>query len=258
MASLCVEMLAFQLDLKILGTSFQRSITVPPGPTRLADVVPTARWLADDLSQLVVRQALAEGCEIPCVKGCAACCRAMVPLSMPEVFCLWDEMLATTSPDRQNLLRAMIAADTKIRQLPPPQYTSRCRDPQYLHELGRWYRELDVDCPFLLGPTCICYTKRPVACRQYFVTSSPQHCGTGSSEGRRLAMPLSMVQALCQLASELMGMEPTAVLLPLAPAWAVHNISLADKAWPAEEVFGHFVKILQTTSLPSLTFPDVA
>jgi hypothetical protein len=142
----------------------------------------------------------------------------------------------------------MIPAQARILQDLPREQASRHRDGHDLRELGRWYRSLNLVCPLLAEQCCAWYATRPIACRQYFVITSPRHCGTGSNESRRLAMPFSIVQALCRLASDLTGSEPTAVLLPLAPAWAIANPGWGQRTWPSEQVFGRFVEIVQAMS----------
>lgn len=70
-------------------------------------------------------------------------------------------------------------------------------------------------------------------------------------------MPVSVLNALAQLAGELEQLDIEAVMLPLAFAWAQDNIQRSKRDFPAVMMVERFVEILQATvSLNSTTVID--
>jgi Fe-S-cluster containining protein len=81
---------------------------------------------------------------------------------------------------------------------------------------------LNVPCPFLENESCSIHPERPVVCREYLVTSSPEWCSRPSEkkvEGVRL--PLKVWTALAQFDPVPDGSRYVRwVPLSLAPEWA--------------------------------------
>jgi len=62
------------LELDVLGKEVNFRVDVGQGRARLADIVPLARTLCTKITDVVVESILSDGGNIPCCKGCAACC----------------------------------------------------------------------------------------------------------------------------------------------------------------------------------------
>ena len=45
------------------------------------------------------------------------------------------------------------------------------------------YFTYQVACPFLENESCSIHESRPIACREYLVTSSPEYCSSAKGEG---------------------------------------------------------------------------
>ncbi len=83
------------LELSILGKEVDFSIAVSKGQATLADIVPLARTICTKITDVVVESIRSDAGRIPCCKGCAACCGPyLVPLSIPEVIRLKDDISA--------------------------------------------------------------------------------------------------------------------------------------------------------------------
>lgn len=228
---------AVQIPLR--GGVLRARLDVPRGDIRLSQLAPVAR----QLSRLIVQQAqgLARGCgaSIPCRKGCAACCRYLVPLSPPEAFRLWDD-LQTLPPDRQRtILRRFDAAARRLLDAAP------CPQAEALPALSRWYRSLDVTCPLLEDECCALYSRRPLACREFLVNGAPTECSSDSTDSAQLPLPVSPALALARLAAELEGEDDHAILLPLAPAWAMNHPERRRQTWPAGELVDRLLTVMQ-------------
>jgi len=59
-------------------------------------------------------------------------------------------------------------------------------------------------------------------------------------------MPVSVLEALGQLASELEGTPIEAVMLPLALPWAQKNLQRHQRKWPATMMVKRLVDIIKT------------
>ena len=105
-----VRRVAIDLDVRVLDRRLRKRLMVPDVPARLSDIVPLARQLADELSEIALRHARSAGKVVPCQRGCAACCRYLVPLSPPEAFRLLEEVRALPPAPRRGLLDCFAAA----------------------------------------------------------------------------------------------------------------------------------------------------
>jgi len=119
--------------------------------------------------------------------------------------------------------------------------------PTQVSRLGRWYTELKLSCPFLSDGLCTIYEQRPTACREHIVTSSALLCQTEhTDESQLVRMPVSVLKALAQLASQLESTSVKAVMLPLALPWAQENLPHHQWTWPAVMMVERFIEIVKT------------
>ena len=71
-------------------------------------------------------------------------------------------------------------------------------------------------------------------------------------------MPLSVLEAVAQLASELENIDIKAVILPLAFAWAQDNIQRSRRTWPAVTMVKRFVEILKEMASKNSAVPALS
>jgi Fe-S-cluster containining protein len=225
------------------------------GSVRLADLVPVARALATRLACNARRSAKQAGVTIPCRKGCAACCSSLVPLSIAEAFRLIEDLQAVPLPRRQALLAAFQVNARRVVEAGPPELppelpaSTPAERSHAVEATGRWYNGLELDCPFLVQNLCTLYSQRPLACREHMVRTDESACeGFQPCAGETLQLPVSALDMLVELVSELEGEEPEAVMMPVAVEWARMHPRRAERTWPAKTVFGRFVEMLQDAS----------
>src|SRR5262245_42097759 len=72
------------VELTAADWKLKTTISAPAGPRRLIDLLPLANALADAVTGMAEQALKKQGEEISCRKGCAACCRSMVPISEVE------------------------------------------------------------------------------------------------------------------------------------------------------------------------------
>jgi hypothetical protein len=200
---------------------------------RLSDLVPIARKIGDTICQNVRKQIRLSGKTIPCRKGCAECCKYLVPVSTPEAVHITEDILALPSPVRQQTLTSLVQAAKVL--LSAPAFSGSNAG------LSLWYSDLEIICPMLKDYACSLYSARPIACREHLAVGSS--CEKGS-EVKIVEMPVSVVRALADVAAEMEETQSEAVILPLAPAWYESNSVRAMRTWPAEILAERFATAL--------------
>ena len=255
-----LEILRFKLD--IAGEPMSFAVQIARRNIRLSDIVPLARALSNRLCLATLHKLRAEGSEIPCRKGCPACCSYLVPLSVPEVFRLREDVSALPAEQGKAILHACLNAAGKILEKTPDNPASgnlhEINDRQATNRIGTWYAGLDLPCPFLSEGACISYEERPIACREHTVKGSAARCAAGgTSEASVVRMPLSVLECLGRLCAELEQREVEAVILPLALPWALKNHDRSQQTWPARTMVERFIEILQTAAAKTRTRDEV-
>jgi Fe-S-cluster containining protein len=223
---------------------------------RLADLMPLARWLDERIIDSAVRQARTKGWDISCSAGCCACCSYLIPLSLPEAFCLWDNLLAM-SGERRELLGERFTT-TAQRLLRKPFQPSPCQSEHAaVEEIGQWYAELEIPCPLLENALCSEYDIRPLACREYMVISPPEHCeGRSPHTATRVDLPVSVAESCMELAATMEGSEPEGIILASLLAWLGDNLPRHEQTYPAIEMFRTFLQIISRRVRTDLHLPD--
>jgi Fe-S-cluster containining protein len=196
-------------------------ITVPKGPTNVGDLLPVFRGLTDAVVDVGVRQVERTGARISCRAGCGACCRQPVPVSLSEARAI--QRLVDGMPEpRRGQVRVRFA--DAARRLAEAGLLDRLRENSPgsdVRAIGLDYFRLSLPCPFLENESCSIHADRPIACREYLVTSPPEECGR-LSEGRISGVPLpaEVGRAVRAVDGEVSGSNSGWVPLVLALEWA--------------------------------------
>lgn len=209
--------------LRISGLQVELEITVPAGPVRPTQMLPIFQQLANTIVSVGVKEAEAAGAQISCTKGCGACCRQLVPIAESEAHQL-HALVEALPESRRTTIRARFAeAKARLQAsglhdqlLFPGQLTIDARQ-----QLGLTYFQQGIACPFLEEESCSIHPDRPLACREYLVTSPSAHCAEPSAETVQcVAIPGSVSQAVRTLA---FTREMNWVPLILAVDWAAEH-----------------------------------
>ena len=62
------------LEIDVVGKELKFCVTADEGRITLADIVPLSRFLSDEITAAVLEKVYTEGGQVPCSKGCSACC----------------------------------------------------------------------------------------------------------------------------------------------------------------------------------------
>jgi len=195
----------------------------------LTALVLEAFKLADRIAREAVEREAKLGLEIPCTKGCAACCRPLIRVSIPEALYIYERLLESERPWRDEILERFQQARETLKQNGLAETLERdlvreSGDVSYdhrLHLLYRRYLALALPCPFLVEETCSIYSWRPIACRQYFVTSPASWCADPFANNvRRVSLSVNATDLLAQVTADVLDKPFRMIALPLALNWA--------------------------------------
>jgi Fe-S-cluster containining protein len=230
----------FSIDLE--DGKFKASAVVPAGQTNLTQILPVLQSLDDSLIAGVTSQLGQIGRSISCKAGCGACCRQMVPLSIfeAEAIAAWIQSL----PDarRQELERRF---DEALRKFAASGLINRMVEEDWLaktesaRQLTMEYLYQRVPCPFLEDESCSIHPFRPLICREYLVTSPPEHCyDPATLKAEPVPLPLNFSRVLSRIGAELESDSRGWIPLIFLFAW------MKAGAHPGQSVSGEGPQVL--------------
>ena len=212
-----VELVAADWNLKV-------NVVASTRPMRLLQLLPLANKVADAVTNMVEQAVEKQGRTISCKKGCAACCRTMVPISEVEARRVRQLVESFPEPKRSQVQARFAEA---LRRLDDAGLGDRLRNrtdwtsAEYKAVPDRYFLE-GIACPFLEEESCSIYADRPMTCREYLVTSPPEKCALPTNDGvDEVKRPFRVMSALARFDS----VSPTAdhirwVPLILSLEWA--------------------------------------
>lgn len=200
------------------------SVTVPNEPTHFEPLLPIFQGFLAAMSSRAVAKVEAEGKTISCQAGCGACCRQAVPIAPSEARALANHVADMPEP-RRSEVRARFAAARDALDAAGVDHTPASFSETNMEEriaLGMAYFNAGIACPFLEDESCSIHPVRPLACREYLVTTPAVACRTPTMESvKTVKLGGSLCQAL--IASEAVLEGNGRLLLVDALAWAEAN-----------------------------------
>jgi Fe-S-cluster containining protein len=233
---------------------FRTKVTVPTSPTRLRQMLPLVQVLSDAMVGAVAQEAQRQGHAVSCKKGCGACCRQLVPLSQVEARYLRDLVARLPEPRRSQIQTRFAEA---LRRLAEVGLLEKIQGREQwtvaqTGTVGMEYFHQGIPCPFLEEESCSIHADRPIACREYLVTSPAENCAQPTAENvRSLEFPFKMWWALARF-------DPPAannqfvpwVPLILALEWAEQHPE-EEPARPGSELLGQIFQKLTGKDMPA-------
>jgi Fe-S-cluster containining protein len=255
------ESAAAQVTLSTPDWQMDVKVAVPTGPVRLRYMLPMVQSLANRVVEGAVQASEAAGRSISCKAGCGACCRQLVPIAEVEARHIRAVVEALPEP-RRSMIRARFAQ--ALRQLQGSGLLDKLRgrdrwDEGDARKIGMDYFAQGIPCPFLEDESCSIYPDRPVACREYLVTSPAANCAKPSPESIRMVLlPFKVWTALarCDEAapnSRFIRWVP----LILAPEWAEAHPE-EPPARPGPELLRRLFDLLVGRGSDDHTAPSVS
>jgi Fe-S-cluster containining protein len=228
----------FEIALNTPAGQLTTAVEVPTGFVPVTAIVPLMRRLGEEAQALEIARSLESGNTISCKKGCAACCRMMVPLAAPEAFALREHILSLPAERQQRV--AIRLAQTKSLLLSHGLWhrllemgeTTQPPDDEALEPVNRDYYALRTPCPFLEDEVCSIYDERPAACRELLVTSPAEWCqDLVKNPVEQIPVPVRIGPALGLLWGELTKAPARLIPLPIALDWAERHQRENQATW---------------------------
>jgi len=239
----CCDMTAqaterFEIALNTPAGQLTTAAEVPSGFVPVTAIVPLMRRLGEEAQALEVARLIESGKTLSCQKGCAACCRMMVPLSAPEAFAL-KEFVQSLPTERQQRISTRLAQTKSLllshglwHRLLEMGETTQPPDDGALEPINRDYYVLRTPCPFLEDEVCSIYEERPSACRELLVTSPAERCQDFmKNQVEQIQAPVRIGPALGLLWGGLTNTPARLIPLPIALDWAERHQGENQSMW---------------------------
>lgn len=232
--------------LPIGNDSLNASVQLPAGRTTLTQLLPIIQNLENAIVERIGEDADRLGRPISCRAGCGACCRQMVPISIFEAEAL-SNWIATLPEDRVAALRERF--HRALSALSDAGVINAILDEKWLldeesgTQLAVDYFHAGVPCPFLESESCSIHPIRPLSCREYLVTSSPELCKDPSvNQISGVQLPLRLSRAVYLLGQQLTKDRRGWIPLVFLMAWGKGGVRPGDfVAGSGPEVFRKFL-----------------
>lgn len=211
----------------------------------LSTLVPEAFKLADQIAREGIEREAKLGSKVSCAKGCAACCRWLVCVSIPEALYIHERLRGCESRRRDDIFQRFRRIKETLEENGLAEALARDLTRGHgdvtldhrLHVLSRRYHALQLPCPFLEQEACSVYPWRPIKCRQYYVTSPADWCVDPFGKNvRRVSLAHSVGELLATIAADLLGEPWRMIALPLVLDWASKHDHLARLQWPRQQL----------------------
>ncbi|MFL5245310.1 MAG: YkgJ family cysteine cluster protein [Gemmataceae bacterium] len=215
--------LTAKIDLNLAGEPINLEVTVPVRPVRRIELLPVFQSVAEVIIDQAVQKAEAGGAKVSCKAGCGACCRQLVPITETEAHRIRNVVAEMPKPRRSEILARFAHSRNALQKanlLEPLLQPTQVNDDD-LRPFGLKYFFLGIPCPFLENESCSIYPDRPIACREYLVTSPAENCKNPTSETVTCIKPAAKVSnAVARLDNASCNDSIPWVPLILAPEWA--------------------------------------
>ncbi|MDR4465606.1 MAG: YkgJ family cysteine cluster protein [Nitrospira sp.] len=236
----------FEIALNTPAGQITSAVDVPTENVSVSAVVPLMRHLGEEAQAMEVVRARELGKAVSCHKGCAACCRMLVPLSAPEAFALRAWIRSRPTDQQEHIARRFSEAKTRLlaqgvwERLVALCDSSLTTDDDMLEGVNRSYYALRLPCPFLEEEMCTIYDERPAACRELLVTSPADRCDDLIKNPiDPVLAPIQVSTVLGLLWKELTANPTRLIPLPLALEWAERHDEQSRRTWRGGELFDH-------------------
>ena len=183
-----------RFTVSISGEPVDIKAAVPARPVGVDSLLPVLRDLSETIVAAAMRGIEREGKSVSCRAGCGACCRQIVPISEPEARAI-AALVEAMPPERRDRVKRRFA--DALARLDAAGLLERTRDVKGKVPLpdrrafGLDYFHAGVPCPFLEDESCSIHAARPIACREYLVTSPAEYCAD-PAPGRIAMVPLAV------------------------------------------------------------------
>ena len=235
------------------GNSVKLDLSLPNAEVTAHELLPAVFSVADEVVRHSCSALEEMGKPIQCGPGCGACCKQLVPVSEYEAVHLASVVRAMPSVQRSRIVGKFSEAIAKLDKAEllselTNAYANEVHDWRKLLPLKKKYWNLAIPCPFLEENSCSIHPHRPIACRQYLVTSDRAHCADIYSEDEEhevVLHPVDVGGAMASFSGE--GLQHSRVMPHIFSLLAERGIrSHSVSVLPADQMMGRFLDLLTT------------
>jgi Fe-S-cluster containining protein len=187
------------IALRLFDQRHDLTFDVPARPIDWLWLLPQLQALTDRVVDVGAALAAQQGRAYTCRKGCGACCCQLVPISEVETYHVARLVKAMPKARREAVRERFTHNERLLAEAglwPTLQDVDRLAKADY-ESFGMAYFGLGISCPFLEDGACSIHPHRPLACREYLVTSDPAACANPTREGiAGVLFPASVSRAL--------------------------------------------------------------
>jgi len=233
------------IKLNIGNQDCEISFSVPEGKSGPDAVLPFARELTNKVVDTAVNDFLKDDKTISCEKGCGACCVQLVPITDIEAREIATLIKSLPKVKKREIREKFELAKKTFTEAGLWQTLSHPEnvDDDNVRELGHEYFAQQVACPFLEDGACSIHPVRPLACREFLVTSPAVYCQKpNENDVVTVDIPSRISNALGRLGEHDPHYVSRWLPLIVAPFWqALHPNQPIKKTGPEwiEELLGY-------------------
>ncbi|MGA2506075.1 MAG: YkgJ family cysteine cluster protein [Chitinispirillaceae bacterium] len=221
------------------GALAPAEVAISDASARLADLVAPVHELVNGVVALAVGRAQQEGRKLSCRAGCGVCCRQLVPLAPAEAFFIVDRLLAMPAADRRPILKRFQMIENNLAEARLITRISALGDTDDNNRVAMEYFAQALSCPFLESSSCSIHAWRPIACREYNVTSCPELCADPfRNRIETVHLHRRMSEGLARFCTHVAGVPLGLVPMPLLFDYFETHREVAARTWPGIELFG--------------------
>jgi Fe-S-cluster containining protein len=190
------EWVTGNVRLNIKGYPLEMEMTVPAMPVKPHRMLPVLQQMASSLVEASAQTVESQGKTISCKAGCGACCRQPVPISEVEVYQIAELVESMPEPRRSVIKQRFadgVAHFKKVGWF--DKINGQYEDGKKKESVTAVREAIDVvmeyfyegiPCPFLENESCSIHPNRPIACREYLVTSPAENCAKPTAQTVRV------------------------------------------------------------------------
>lgn len=215
------------IRLSLGGAPLELQMTVPAKPVKPQRMLPIFEQMTNSFVGMSEAAIENSGGKISCQKGCGACCRQAIPLAEIEAYRLAEMVESMPEARRAEIKNRFEKAWQHFHAVGWFEQLEKCAD--YSNEerekvvMSYFYEQ--IPCPFLEDESCSIHPTRPLACREYLVTSPAENCSAPTATNIRMVeLPIKPSETVRKITnSQNLNRAVNFVPLVLALEWAKRN-----------------------------------
>lgn len=247
------EWITGKIKISIGGAPLEMQMTVPAKPVKLRRMLPIFQQMSNSFTEIGVADVENAGKRVSCKKGCGACCRQPVPLAEVEAFAIAELVENLPEPRRGDIKKRFDEACRHFFGIKWFEKLDRCAiaGKEERQKVVEEYFHENIACPFLEDESCSIHEARPLACREYLVTSPAANCAEFTAEAIDLVpLPAKPSETLRKIGNskklnEVVNFLPLILALFWAEKYADEFPEKTGEGWMAD-----FFQTLTNSPLP--------